>query len=278
MPFRMSHGTPIVASTAFLPAVRALRLGAIALALAATGCAATAERDPIERHVTGAGRPVVAFQSGLGDGLGVWSAVQDRLPKDLTSFAFSRPGYGRSAAREGDHSPCAAAADLRAGLREAGLSPPYLLVGHSLGGLYQYAFAKLYPAEVAGIVLVEPTHPQHWPHMQKDAPVMAAVVQAARLAAFSSTMRREFDDQQRCLDGLAPLAPPRVPTRVLVRGRFVPPEIGAFERMLRDQWRDWSTLLHASGVEPVEGAGHYIQKDRPVAVVDAIAAVAKAAR
>ena len=244
------------------------------LALVAAGCATTLEQGELERHVSGSGRPVVVFQSGLGDGLGVWSAVQGRLPANMSAMAFSRPGYGRSAGHDGDHSPCAAATELRAQLRRSGLAPPYVLVGHSLGGLYQYAYAKLYPNDVAGIVLVEPTHPQHWPRMQQEAPALAVVVRTARLAAFSPTMRREFDDQRRCLDSLVSLPSPPVPTRVLVRGRFVPPEAGAFENMSRDLWRDWPALLHTKGVEPVEGAGHYIQKDRPAAVVDAIRAVA----
>ncbi|MBN8489998.1 MAG: alpha/beta hydrolase [Burkholderiales bacterium] len=244
------------------------------LALAASGCATTLEQGELERHVSGSGRPVVVFQSGLGDGLGVWSAVQSRLPGNMTAVAFSRPGYGRSAGHDGDHSPCAAASELRAHLRRSGFAPPYVLVGHSLGGLYQYAFAKLYPDDVGGIVLLEPTHPQHWPRMQQEAPAMAVVVRTARLAAFSPTMRREFDDQQRCLDSLSALPAPPVPTRVLVRGRFVPPETGAFENMSRALWRDWPALLHTTAVEPVEGTGHYVQKDKPAAVVDAIRAVA----
>lgn len=257
----------------FLPRSSSSGMGAIrpmVLALAATGCASTLDRGELERHVVGTGKPVVVFQSGLGDGLGVWSAVQAGLPRDITSIAFSRAGYGRSAARDGERSPCVAAAELRAGLRQAGLVPPYVLVGHSLGGLYQFAFAKLYPEEVAGIVLVEPTHPQHWSRMQQDAPAMALVVRTARMAAFSPTMRREFDDQQHCLDGFDSRPSPHVPTRVLVRGRFVPPEVGAFERMSRDLWREWPTVLHVREVEPVEGTGHYVQKERPAAVVDAI--------
>jgi pimeloyl-ACP methyl ester carboxylesterase len=262
----------------FLPGVDAdcvRAIGLTVLALATTGCATPLEQGQLEHHVVGAGRPVVVFQSGLGDGLAVWSAVQAGLPKDMTSIAFSRAGYGRSAARDGEHSPCAAAAELRAGLRQAGLAPPYLLVGHSLGGLYQFAFARLFAQEVAGVVLVEPTHPRHWPHMQRDAPAMAAVVRAARLTAFSPTMRREFDDQQHCLDSLESLPSPRVPSRVLVRGRFVPPEAGAFERMSRDLWRAWPTLLHTDGVEQVDGAGHYIQTDKPAAVIDAIREAAR---
>lgn len=245
------------------------------LAITAVACATPLERGELEHHVTGSGHPVVVFQSGLGDGQGVWSAVLARLPADITRFVYSRPGDGRSAGRDGDHSPCAATAELRALLRRSGLGPPYVLVGHSLGGLYQYAFAKLHPDELAGIVLLEPTHPQHWSRMQDDAPATAALVRVARLAAFSPAMRREFDAQQACLDSLASLPAPQVPTTVLVRGRFVAPETGAFEAMVRDLWRDWPNLLAVRAVVAVEGAGHYIQKDQPQAVAEAIRFVSK---
>jgi hypothetical protein len=65
---------------------------------------------------------------------------------------------------------------------------------------------------------------------------------------------------------------------VLVRGHFVPPEAGAFERMMRKLWLDWPTLVHIGAVQPVAGSGHYIQKDRQRAVVDAINAVARPRR
>ena len=51
-------------------------------------------------------------------------------------------------------------ASLRELLRYAGLQPPYVLVGHSIGGLYANLFARLYPAEVAGVLFVEATHPR----------------------------------------------------------------------------------------------------------------------
>jgi pimeloyl-ACP methyl ester carboxylesterase len=252
--------------------------GLIAITAVAAGCASTAGPGDVERRIEGSGRPVVVFQSGLGDGLGVWAQVQASLPTSMTTFAVSRAGYGRSAARDGDHSPCAAAARLREQLQQAGLSPPYLLVGHSLGGLYQYAFARIYRTEVSGMVLVEPTHPQHWARMQQDAPAMAMVVRAARLSAFTPTMRSEFDDQQRCLDQLQSLPTPTVQTRMLVRGRFAGLEAGAFERMSRELWLDWPKLAHVNAVESVEGTGHYIQKDNPAAVVGAIQAIAQSSR
>jgi pimeloyl-ACP methyl ester carboxylesterase len=115
--------------------------------------------------------PPIVFENGLMGRLNEWQAVWHDLP-GTTRFAYHRPGYGRSAqpltARDGLH----IVDELRALLATCGLNPPYLLVGHSLGGLYMHLFARRYPAEVSGLVLVDPTHPQqfqgngapaHWP-------------------------------------------------------------------------------------------------------------------
>ncbi|MFO1268150.1 MAG: alpha/beta hydrolase family protein [Rubrivivax sp.] len=228
----------------------------------------------LEHRVRGSGQPLVVLQSGLGDGLSVWGDVQASLPTTLASVAFSRPGYGGSARADGARSPCDVAKLTREFLRGARLPPPYLLVGHSLGGLYQVAFAQRYPDEVAGLVLLDPTHPAHWATMQTETPALAAVVRAARVTAFSAPMRREFDDQALCNSELAAWRLPAVPVRLLVRERFTGLEAGAFERAVRRLEADWSQRLGGVEATRVAGAGHYLQRDRPRVVSEAISAVA----
>ena len=67
----------------------------------------------------------------------------EELASGQAVFAYDRPGYAGNPASEALRDPCTVAAELRAQLRTAGLQPPYVLVGHSLGGLYQYVFARL---------------------------------------------------------------------------------------------------------------------------------------
>lgn len=86
----------------------------------------------------------VVLQSGLGDGRSSWDMVWPLVRARHRVFALDRPGYGDSPATAASREPCQVAGELRAALREAGVSPPYLLVGHSLGGLYQHVFARLY--------------------------------------------------------------------------------------------------------------------------------------
>lgn len=89
-----------------------------------------------------------------------WGKVLPALPPDTAYFAYNRPGYGNSSAastaRDGAH----VVDELRAALAAQQLRPPYVLVGHSLGGLYMQLFARQYPDEVAALVLVDSTHPK----------------------------------------------------------------------------------------------------------------------
>lgn len=224
--------------------------------------------------LSGVGHPVVVLQSGLGDSRSPWSAVVAKLAPSHAVFTYDRPGYGESSATIDARDACTVATELRSLLKAARVDPPYLLVGHSLGALYQYAFAKLYPSEVAGLVLLDPTHPNHWQRMQRDVPAIATVIGGMRATVFTSAMRREFDDQEKCLERLSSLPPINKPARILTRTRFELVERGAFEAMVHSLEPDWISLVGAAQLERVEGSGHYIQRDQPARVVTAIEAVA----
>lgn len=102
----------------------------------------------------------VVFESGLGGRMEWWKKVLSEISKDTTTFAYNRPGYGESDSvstpRDGSH----IVDELRLLLQSKGLNPPYILVGHSLGGLYMQLFARCYPDEVGALILVDSTHPK----------------------------------------------------------------------------------------------------------------------
>ena len=110
----------------------------------------------ITRHET----PPVVFENGLGGRMEWWKKVLPAISNNTTTFAYNRPGYGNSdpatTPRDGLH----IVDELRALLRNKGLKPPYILVGHSLGGLYNQLYARRYPEEVGALILVDSTHPQ----------------------------------------------------------------------------------------------------------------------
>ena len=236
---------------------------------AATGPAAIALAERVEWRQSGQG-DVIVLQSGLGDGADVWRAGERGLAGVGQLVSYSRPGYGRSPSTDAARDPCSIARELHGLLQAHEIRPPYLLVGHSLGGLYQWAFAALYPEEVRGLVLLYPTHPQHWSRLQRDAKGTARIMGALR-GTFSVTMRAEFDAQSACLDTLDRTSARRVPARLLVRTQYELPELGAFRRTVEALQQDWLMLIRApQGVERVRGSSHYIQKDRPAEAVRAI--------
>lgn len=139
--------------------------GALLLGLI-TGCtsldrAATAHVAGLEAPyaLAGEGKPTVVFESGLGDGKDSFAEVFADLQPDTSVFAYDRPGYGGAGSFAADSDGARTGEEVARHLHDllsaAGVKPPYLLVGHSVGGLYVLSFAKLYPDEVAGLVLVD---------------------------------------------------------------------------------------------------------------------------
>ena len=98
---------------------------------------------------------------------------------------------------------------------------------------------------------------------------LAATACDADFASFGSADRREFDSQTTCLDRLDG-QPIGRPIKLLFSGRFRPEERGAYERMLQRLREDWMKMTGASDLQVVPNSGHYIQKDRPDAVIKAV--------
>lgn len=103
-----------------------------------------------------AGEPVIVFESGLGTPMGNW----DKIIADSLNLGpmvtYDRPGIGASAAIEDVPTIKNVADRLIKLLNQIGLEPPYVLVGHSLGGVYVRGFAVYYPEMLAGLVIVDP--------------------------------------------------------------------------------------------------------------------------
>ena len=108
------------------------------------------------------GGPIVVLEAGMGSFSPNWYWVQQELAPIIRSVAYDRAGLGWSRRSNRPRDAQTIAVELRDALREAGLDPPYVLVGHSFGGLPVRAFADLYPDLTAGLVLVDASHPDQW--------------------------------------------------------------------------------------------------------------------
>jgi pimeloyl-ACP methyl ester carboxylesterase len=111
-------------------------------------------------HCAGTGSPAVVIEAGLGDWSATWSRrVQPDAAGTTRVCAYDRAGLGWSDAGPLPRTAERAAQELHTLLREAGVPGPYVLVGHSLGGLLVRVFAHAYPADVAGVVLIDSMSP-----------------------------------------------------------------------------------------------------------------------
>lgn len=109
-------------------------------------------------YTTGKGGPSVILDAGMGcDTLG-WSLVQPKIAEFTQVTSFDRPGYGWSDESLLERTSQNIVTELHAALQKAEILPPYVMVGHSFGGLNARLFASLYPEEVLGVVLVDSAH------------------------------------------------------------------------------------------------------------------------
>jgi pimeloyl-ACP methyl ester carboxylesterase len=248
----------------------------VAAAVLVVGCGTTvpARVETIDGHdvelatAGSGGTATVVFEAGLGDDWTSWDEVATRVARSTRIFAYSRPGYGASSPATTPRDPKTIVEELRALLAREGYAPPYVLVGHSMGGAYMELFAKAHPDEVIGAVLVDPRHRDFLEAcdaagldncgIPEDLLQMQATSEIAEYHAFALA-----SDEIRAAGTFG-----AYPVRVLTATDH--PVSSAREHL-------WQTMLGELAAEAsngeqiiVPGAGHYIQLDRPDVVVSSI--------
>lgn len=105
----------------------------------------------------GEGETTVLFDAGGSDWSVIWALVQPAVARNARACTYDRAGLGYSDSDPGPRTPFAIADDLHQLIRAAELPRPLILVGHSLGGFNVKLYAALYPDDVAGLVLIDPS-------------------------------------------------------------------------------------------------------------------------
>lgn len=167
-------------------------------------------------HRLGQGEPAVILDTGLGVSSLLWARVLPLIGDFTTACTFDRAGYGDSDPGP-SHLPRTSSQivkEVRLLLQKVEIAPPYVLVGHSFGAINMLYCALHYPDEVAGLVLVDPSHPQMFERVP-GIPSSKAMTQGMRVVAALSRWGL-----------LKPFAP------LLARGVF--PQINSFPRELRE--------------------------------------------
>jgi len=225
-----------------------------------------------EGHRTG----TVILESGLGDTIEVWNVIQPRIAAGcIRTVAYNRAGYDGSDPAEGPRDASTVVAELRAELKRRNLNPPFILVGHSLGGLYMQYFARNFPTEVGGLVLIDSTHWNQGMHIDRSANT-PYTGRTAVMLYMPLIMRRELTDAASAGEQvhMSPLPGP-IPTVVLSSTRGPAGETPAARaiaaRMQDEIAEDFPNSRHVR----VDDSGHYIQRDKPDVVVDAVRKLAR---
>ena len=235
----------------------------------------------------GSGAPPVVLEMGLGAAGSFYDAVAEQLATHARTIWYDRAGLGQS---DPAHTPRTIAdlvADLHAMLRGSHIPGPYVLVGHSLGGLTVRLYRERYPDEVAALVLIDSAHEDQrerqlaaLPPQRADEP--SALAQLRHALAVSWNDLHSNDER---VDNLANTALMRacgtldaLPLVVISRGRpdrdlalFPPGVVDDLERVWHALQSELAQLSTDSRHIRAERSGHLVNRDQPELLVDEIA-------
>jgi len=113
-------------------------------------------------YCIGQGSPTVILESGQANSLAVWSWIQPAVAQTTRVCAYDRAGVGWSEDSPMPRDARQMVVELHTLLQNAAIAPPFVLVGHSFGGLVTHVYAAQYPSEVAGLVWLDVEHPEQW--------------------------------------------------------------------------------------------------------------------
>jgi pimeloyl-ACP methyl ester carboxylesterase len=136
----------------------------------------------------GSGGPTVLFESGIAATNLNWRQIQEIVSQFTHTASYDRCGLGWSSRASSVRTPGNIAGELHEMLKCAGIKPPYILVGHSFGGLVVRRYALLYPEDVAGVVLVDPMRCEEWPPL--DPAKQATLDRGTRLTGYAVPIAR----------------------------------------------------------------------------------------
>jgi len=247
-------------------------LRAVLLVLVSAASSVSASSGERARHkvrIEGHGPLTVVLEAGLGDTLDIWTDVQPLIAASCTrTMAYTRAGYPGSDPPSGPRDAATIVSELRWELKRRGIQPPYVLVGHSLGGLHMQYFARQYPDEIEGLLLVDSTH---W-NQQLDLRPHASDPSGRRSTVLFLPwiMQRELIDSTSAGEqvNVSPHAS-GVPTIVLSRTRALHGETPASQALAEKLQEEIAADFPAARHVRVDDSGHYIQRDRPDVVVAA---------
>lgn len=250
----------------------------------------------LQMHLEGKGAPAVVIDAGITDPLDKLRPLQERLARVTQVVIYNRAGYGQSEPGPLPRHAGREAEELKALLDKASVRGPYVLIGHSLGALNMQVFASKYPADVAGLVLLDPPPlsfilGRDYQDLRGMAEKMTAEWQATADSAAKSTdalekaksdffrmiaseHREMFGETARLVDAVSTFGD--LPLVVLAAGK-PNPAFGEVAGEYQNYWVGQSRALAERSTNGkfilAEGASHYLYLDVPDLVAESILSV-----
>lgn len=227
----------------------------------------------LEYAVSGSGKPVIVLVNGAGGPIEGWYKIYAKVEKMGTVFAYNRLGMGGSSKPIEPQTGILIVDTLYTLLNKVGLQPPYLLVGHSLGGLYVNLFARMYPHEVMGIVLLDATAPDDVRLLPQEQGALQQVAQNVLGLIFGKDIYGETRHTDETVNQIEQAgAFPNVPLTVVTGGKpasTMPQRV----REIRAANQKQLTALSPRGQQVMAAeSGHFPQFTEPDVVIQAIRA------
>lgn len=244
-----------------------------------------------QQHVLsiGKGRPVVIFLSGRGDVLSTFDSVQKEISKVTRTFSYDRAGLGESESLDTVRTFDNMIKELNEILEAEDIEPPYILVGHSMGGSIARYYYHLHKDRVVGIVLIDPGHEDDIPVLlslrsEPERRILDSLIHAID-PGWPTGFRREMsysDHNDKSMKGIS--QPIDIPVTLLISVKWNE----EMERKYGETKKDVEarTELISNWLKGIPGgkqiltnkSGHFIHKSEPELVANEIKYVIESVR
>jgi pimeloyl-ACP methyl ester carboxylesterase len=230
-------------------------------------------KGKIQYSISGNGKPNIVLINGGSGPLEGWMKILPDISESASVFSYNRFGVTGSDKPKEPQDGITIVNTLRESLISVGYKPPYLLVGHSLGGLYANLFARLYPNEVAGIVFLESSHPKDISLNEYQGKAVKAINKLFTILDSLSSHKQfnEVNFVKRTVDQIHQINTfPDIPVFVITGGkenRMMPEEVR--QKRLKNQLELLSLSSNNKHII-AEKSGHFPQISEPRVVIDTI--------
>lgn len=231
--------------------------------------------------MAGQGNPTIVMLAGAGGPLESWHKLFPGIEQLGTVVCYDRPGVGGSARPREAQMGTTAVMQLRALLREIGAKPPFLLVGHSFGGLHANLFARVYPEETCGVLFLEATAPDDVLSMKQYRSGLQRAITGLLDRVSPLDPNDEISNERETVAEIAeaPAFPP-IPVTVLSGGKRLPRWMVS-RAAQQERARNQQGLVRLSPLGEhviAQRSAHFPQMSEPQVVLEALSALVRRAR